>query len=43
MRLLSEMSNDDLQHSKLFLRELVHIIVNAIDAKHLLLKIKCAI
>ena len=37
MRLPSEMANDDLQHSKVFLRKLVHEMTDVADAKHLLL------
>ena len=37
MRLLSEMAYDDLQHSKILLWELLHEMVDAVDAKHLLL------
>ena len=40
MRLPSEMANDDLQHSKVFLRKLVHEMMDVADAKHLLLNWK---
>ena len=35
MRLLSEVSNDHLQHSKMLLREFMHVIFDVINAKQL--------